>query len=91
MPSLQASAPAQKTRHRRSSARFFSERTEAPGDAQLARGIDYACGTYGIDADLPDESYEPIGRAIAGLLADYHAQWCAHVLPDPVGHDDVER
>ena len=53
---------------------FFSERAEAPGDVQLARGIDYACGTYGIDADLPDESYEPIGRAIAGLLADYHAQ-----------------
>lgn len=71
--------------------RGIAERTEAPGDAQLARGIDYACGTYGIDADLPDESYEPIGRAIAGLRADYHVQWCAHVLSDPVGHDDVER
>lgn len=28
-------------------------------------------------ANLPDEAYEPIGRAIAGLLADYHAQWRA--------------
>ncbi len=26
-------------------------------------------------ANLPDDAYEPIGRAIAGLLADYHAQW----------------
>jgi aspartate 4-decarboxylase len=26
-------------------------------------------------ANLPDEAYEPIGRAIAGLLADYHAEW----------------
>jgi aspartate 4-decarboxylase len=28
-------------------------------------------------ANLPDEAYEPIGRAIAGLVADYHAQWRA--------------
>jgi len=28
-------------------------------------------------ANLPDDAYEPIGRGIAGLLADYHAQWCA--------------
>ena len=26
-------------------------------------------------ANLPDEAYEPIGRAIAALLGDYHAQW----------------
>lgn len=26
-------------------------------------------------ANLPDEAYEPIGRAIACLLADYHAEW----------------
>jgi len=26
-------------------------------------------------ANLPDEAYEPIGRAIASLLADYHAEW----------------
>ncbi len=28
-------------------------------------------------ANLPEEAYEPIGRAIAGLLAQYHAQWRA--------------
>lgn len=28
-------------------------------------------------ANLPDEAYEPIGRAIVGLLADYHARWLA--------------
>ena len=28
-------------------------------------------------ANLPDEAYEPIGRGIADLLADYHAQWRA--------------
>jgi aspartate 4-decarboxylase len=28
-------------------------------------------------ANLPDESYAPIGRAIAGLLADYHTEWQA--------------
>jgi aspartate 4-decarboxylase len=27
-------------------------------------------------ANLPDEAYEPIGRAVADLLADYHAEWC---------------
>jgi len=26
-------------------------------------------------ANLPDDAYEPIGRGIADLLADYHAQW----------------
>ena len=26
-------------------------------------------------ANLPDDAYEPIGRAIAGLLSDYHAEW----------------
>jgi len=26
-------------------------------------------------ANLPDEAYEPIGRAIADLLADYHARF----------------
>lgn len=26
-------------------------------------------------ANLPDAAYEPIGRGIAGLLADYHAKW----------------
>lgn len=26
-------------------------------------------------ANLPDEAYEPIGRAIVELLADYHARW----------------
>ena len=26
-------------------------------------------------ANLPDDAYEPIGRAIAGLLAVYHAEW----------------
>ena len=39
-------------------------------------------------ANLPDDAYEPIGRAIAGLLADYHAQWCAHGLPRPRGRDE---
>jgi aspartate 4-decarboxylase len=29
-------------------------------------------------ANLPDEAYEPIGRGIAGLLADYHDRWRAH-------------
>jgi len=28
-------------------------------------------------ANLPDDAYEPIGRAIAGLLGDYHARWRA--------------
>jgi hypothetical protein len=28
-------------------------------------------------ANLPDEAYEPIGRAIAGLLDDYHQRWQA--------------
>jgi len=28
-------------------------------------------------ANLPDDAYEPIGGAIAGLLADYHAEWRA--------------
>lgn len=28
-------------------------------------------------ANLPDEAYEPIGRGISALLADYHAQWRA--------------
>lgn len=28
-------------------------------------------------ANLPDEAYEPVGRGIAGLLADYHAQFLA--------------
>lgn len=28
-------------------------------------------------ANLPDEAYEPVGQAIAGLLGDYHAQWRA--------------
>ena len=40
-------------------------------------------------ANLPDDAYEPIGRAIAGLLADYHAQWCAHGLPRPRGRDEA--
>jgi len=31
-------------------------------------------------ANLPDEAYEPIGRGIADLLADYHALWRA--VPD---------
>jgi aspartate 4-decarboxylase len=26
-------------------------------------------------ANLPDDAYEPIGRAIVGLLGDYHARW----------------
>jgi hypothetical protein len=26
-------------------------------------------------ANLPDEAYEPIGRAIVGLLDDYHRRW----------------
>jgi aspartate 4-decarboxylase len=26
-------------------------------------------------ANLPDEAYAPIGRAIVGLLGDYHARW----------------
>lgn len=26
-------------------------------------------------ANLPDDAYEPIGRGVAGLLADYHARW----------------
>jgi aspartate 4-decarboxylase len=26
-------------------------------------------------ANLPDAAYEPVGRAIAALLADYHRQW----------------
>jgi len=26
---------------------------------------------------LPDEAYEPIGRAIAELLEDYYARWQA--------------
>jgi len=28
-------------------------------------------------ANLPDDAYEPIGRAIAGLLAEYHERWLA--------------
>jgi aspartate 4-decarboxylase len=28
-------------------------------------------------ANLPDEAYEPIGRAIVALLEDYHARWLA--------------
>ncbi|MDH4094546.1 MAG: bifunctional aspartate transaminase/aspartate 4-decarboxylase [Betaproteobacteria bacterium] len=28
-------------------------------------------------ANLPDEAYEPIGRAIVELLDDYHARWAA--------------
>ncbi len=28
-------------------------------------------------ANLPDEAYEPIGQAIAGLLGDYYAEWRA--------------
>jgi len=28
-------------------------------------------------ANLPDAAYGPIGAAIAGVLADYHAQWRA--------------
>jgi len=28
-------------------------------------------------ANLPDDDYEPIGRAIAGLLGEYHARWRA--------------
>ena len=28
-------------------------------------------------ANLPDEAYEPVGRGISELLADYHAQWQA--------------
>ncbi len=28
-------------------------------------------------ANLPDEAYEPIGRGIAGLLAEYHTRWRA--------------
>lgn len=28
-------------------------------------------------ANLPDEAYEPIGRAICALLADYHQRWSA--------------
>ena len=28
-------------------------------------------------ANLPDEAYEPIGRAIVTLLGDYHARWAA--------------
>jgi len=28
-------------------------------------------------ANLPDDAYEPIGRGIAQLLADYHARWSA--------------
>jgi aspartate 4-decarboxylase len=26
-------------------------------------------------ANLPDYAYEPIGRGIVGLRADYHARW----------------
>ncbi|MEQ1772539.1 MAG: bifunctional aspartate transaminase/aspartate 4-decarboxylase [Burkholderiales bacterium] len=26
-------------------------------------------------ANLPDEAYEPVGQVIAGLLADYYAEW----------------
>jgi aspartate 4-decarboxylase len=28
-------------------------------------------------ANLPDDAYEPIGRAIAGLVDDYHRQWAS--------------
>jgi aspartate 4-decarboxylase len=28
-------------------------------------------------ANLPDEAYENIGRAIVGLLADYHTRWAS--------------
>jgi hypothetical protein len=28
-------------------------------------------------ANLPEAAYEPIGRAIVELLADYHARWVA--------------
>ena len=26
-------------------------------------------------ANLPDEAYEPIGREISGLLAEFHSEW----------------
>jgi aspartate 4-decarboxylase len=32
-------------------------------------------------ANLPDEAYEPIGRGIADLLAEYHARWRVASLP----------
>jgi aspartate 4-decarboxylase len=36
-------------------------------------------------ANLPDDAYEPIGRAIAGLLADYHARWRQASAPSSPG------
>ena len=36
-------------------------------------------------ANLPDEAYEPIGRGIAGLLADYHARWVQASAPSSPG------
>ena len=33
-------------------------------------------------ANLPDEAYEPIGRGIAGLLADYRTRWRAQAAAD---------
>jgi len=36
-------------------------------------------------ANLPDEAYEPIGRAIAGLLADYHERFLARRRRAPEG------
>jgi aspartate 4-decarboxylase len=36
-------------------------------------------------ANLPDDAYEPIGRAIAGLLGEYHARWRARDSQAPGG------
>ena len=36
-------------------------------------------------ANLPDDAYEPIGRAIAELLGEHHARWRAQQSQAPGG------
>src|SRR5512135_852333 len=45
---------------------FLATRPDACGNALLARGIDYACGTYGFDADLL------VGEWTDGVLGDHY-------------------
>jgi aspartate 4-decarboxylase len=37
-------------------------------------------------ANLPDDAYEPIGRGVAELLADYHARWLAQCADAVAGN-----
>jgi len=62
--------------------RFLAERPDAPGNGLLVRGIDYACGVHGFDADLL------VGEWVDGVLGDHyplpvrmlaHAEQLVHV------------